>query len=244
MIRQAVILAGGRGLRLWPLTKDIPKPMAPVNGIPFLDYLIYSLVTSGIDEILILLGYKGEMIESRYKGITKLQVGFSTGDVEANTGRRLLNAFNQLSDHFLLVYGDNYWTLDLKSMWRFYTKMGKAVSTTVFSNKYGTGEYGFKNNVLVSDNNLVKRYDKKREDNESNGVDIGYFIINKSCLDAHLTDNLSFEDDILTKMISENEVAAYVTDIQYFYVTDMISLRKFEKIAVINNYNPLPNSYF
>ena len=65
MIKQAVILAGGRGLRLWPLTKDIPKPMAPINGRSFLDYLIYSLISSGINDIIILLGYKGEMIENR-----------------------------------------------------------------------------------------------------------------------------------------------------------------------------------
>ena len=47
MINQAVILAGGKGKRLFPLTKNLPKPMAPVNGIPFLSYLIQNLKKVG-----------------------------------------------------------------------------------------------------------------------------------------------------------------------------------------------------
>ena len=134
---------------------------------------------SGIEKFLILLGYKGEIIEDRYKDISTFSVAFSRGKVEEQTGRRLVNAYDQLSDHFLLVYGDNYWTLNLDDMWRFYQKQGTAISTTIFSNKFGTGEYGLKNNIFVSVNNLVKGYDKTKEDSNSNGVDIGYFIIKK-----------------------------------------------------------------
>ena len=65
-ITQTVILAGGRGERLKPLTDYMPKPMAPINGKPFLDYLIHSIISVGINQILILLGYKSEMIVSRY----------------------------------------------------------------------------------------------------------------------------------------------------------------------------------
>ena len=54
-LQQAVILAGGRGERLRPLTDSIPKPMAPVNGIPFLDYLIHSIIQGEIKNILFLL---------------------------------------------------------------------------------------------------------------------------------------------------------------------------------------------
>ena len=63
-LTQAVILAGGRGERLRPLTDSMPKPMAPINGIPFLDYLIHSIIQAGIENILILLGYKADMIAS------------------------------------------------------------------------------------------------------------------------------------------------------------------------------------
>ena len=57
-IDQAVILAGGRGTRLRPFTNKLPKPLVPVCGYPFLDYLISSIISVGIGKILILLGYK------------------------------------------------------------------------------------------------------------------------------------------------------------------------------------------
>ena len=62
MIKQAVILAGGKGTRLLPLTKNLPKPMVPINNIPFLSYLIYYLRQKGIKKILILVGYKYKKI--------------------------------------------------------------------------------------------------------------------------------------------------------------------------------------
>ena len=67
IIEQAVILAGGRGERLRPITDKVPKPMALINKIPFLDYLISSLIKVKIKKILILVGYKSETIISRYK---------------------------------------------------------------------------------------------------------------------------------------------------------------------------------
>ena len=67
MINQAVILAGGMGKRLLPLTKNLPKPMAPINNIPFLSYLIFTLKKQGIKKILILVGYKSKKIINFYK---------------------------------------------------------------------------------------------------------------------------------------------------------------------------------
>ena len=55
MIEQAVILAGGEGKRLYPITRNLPKPMAPINSVPFLSYLIFILKKKGIKKILILL---------------------------------------------------------------------------------------------------------------------------------------------------------------------------------------------
>ena len=64
-INQVVILAGGRGCRLKPLTNSIPKPMVLINKFPFLDYLIKSIVKLMINKILILTGYKSKTIINR-----------------------------------------------------------------------------------------------------------------------------------------------------------------------------------
>src|SRR5271170_965123 len=117
-INQAVIFAGGRGERLRPLTDHLPKPMAPVNGVPFLDYLIKTLEDAGIKKILFLLGYRAETIVDRYGKClpSGVKIEYSIGTAEDLTGRRLLNAYEQLDERFLLLYGDNYWPIEIDRM--------------------------------------------------------------------------------------------------------------------------------
>ena len=180
-IKQAVILAGGLGNRLRPLTDIIPKPLAPINGIPFLDYLINSLVNVGINNIVLLLGYKYNLIVSRYKYLTNIKINFSIGNISDNTGRRLLNSYELLNENFLFLYGDNYWPIELSQMWSNYKKKNASISTTVFSNLSGTGEYGKENNIVVGNDGSILDYDKSRTNPDANGVDIGYFILSKMC---------------------------------------------------------------
>ena len=243
-LTQAVILAGGRGERLRPLTDTIPKPMAPINRVPFLDYLIHSIVQTGIENILILLGYKADSIIDRYKYMRNIIIEFSYGTEQDQTGRRVLNVYDQLDNHFLLMYGDNYWPIELKKMWSNYQRLNAGITTTVFSNQEGTGEYGFGNNVAVNDNNYVIQYDKKRETDAANGVDIGYFLIAKEFLDSKILGNVSFEVDILPQFIARKQLGAYVTDTQYYYITNMQTLKNFEVDAKTNNFLPLPKKYF
>jgi len=228
-LNQAVILAGGKGERLRPLTNKIPKPMAPINGVPFLDYLIDSILQVGIKRILILVGYEAGSIinryEKRFKG--KVEIGCSLGTAEDQTGKRLLDAYGLLDDHFLLLYGDNYWPINLKNMLVFYRKKRARALITVFNNKNGTGEYGCENNVEVGEDNFVKQYDKQRKSVKLNGVNIGYFIIDKRAIDPDISGNISFEEGIVKKLILEQQLIAYVADTQYYYITDMDSLRKF-----------------
>ena len=243
-IDQAVVLAGGRGERLIPLTDSIPKPMAPINKRPFLDFLIHSIIQTGIENILILLGYKADVIANRYKSLQNITVEFSYGIEEDQTGRRVLNAYDQLDDHFLLMYGDNYWPVELNKMWSNFQQLNIGVTTTVFSNKKGTGEYSFDNNVVVGDDGMVVNYDKKRETDAANGVDIGYFLVAKEALDSEMPGNVSFEVDILPQFIARKQLGAYVTDTQYYYITSMQTLKDFEVAVKTNNFLPLTKKYF
>ena len=227
-----------------PLTDRIPKPMAPINGFPFLDYLVNSVIQAGIENILILLGYKADVIIDRYKNMKNITIEFSCGTEEDQTGRRVLNAYDQLDDHFLLMYGDNYWPIKLDAMWSNYQQSGVKVSTTVFSNKNGTGEYGCENNVVVGNDKIVVNYDKERKAYEANGVDIGYFLVTKDVLDPQMPGNVSFEVDILPQFIARKQLGAYVTNTQYYYITNMQTLKDFENVVLANNFLPLSQKYF
>jgi NDP-sugar pyrophosphorylase family protein len=233
MIKQAVILAGGEGKRLFPITKNLPKPMAPINDIPFLSYLIFILKKKGIKKILILVGYKSEKIIEYFKNNKSIDVSFNYSSTKTNTGKRVLNAYDHLDKNFLLIYGDNYWIPNLKKMYQKFKSKNALISTTVFNNKKGTAEYGRENNVHTNKNSLVENYDKSRKDINLNGVDIGFFIINKKFLDTFekKNKNYSLENDFLIEAIKLNKLIAYKTDIQYYSITNIQMLKKFEKVA-------------
>lgn len=229
-LEQAVILAGGRGERLRPLTDHLPKPMAPVLNKPFLDYLIFSLASAGIKRVLLLVGYRNEVIIDYYNKLkpSGCKIDFSIGEVDDQTGKRLIRAYDKLEGHFLLTYGDNYWPLEMEKMLRLYEEKKAKVSTTVFSNKNGTGEYGLENNVEVGRDHFIKRYDKTRKSKDLNGVDIGYFIVDKSILDPAEKNNPSFEENMLPPLIAQSNLIGCFTDRQYYYITDKKSLKNFE----------------
>ena len=235
-INQAVVFAGGAGTRLRPITDNLPKPLASVNGVPFLDFLFQSISDAGIRKVLMLLGYKNEMIVQRYGGSLSngIRVEYSIGTAEDMTGRRLLNAYSSLDEHFLLMYGDNLWPIAIEEMKDLYDKTDAKILTTVFNNNYGTGEYGSENNIEVSEGSIVCNYDKTRKSKGLNGVDIGYFIVQKDILDQTLEGNVSFEEDIFNDLVQEQQVSGYVTDTQYHYITDFRSLQAFEAFAAAN----------
>jgi len=113
----------------------------------------------------------------------------------------------------------------------------KLLSTTVFSNKKGTGEYGNKNNIIVNKDNIIEGYDKEMENSKSNGVDIGYFIVNKKIFNFEYKGNPSFEKTIVNELIKKKQISGYITNEQYYYLTNTISKDNFEKYVILNNIN-------
>jgi UTP--glucose-1-phosphate uridylyltransferase len=73
MIKKAVILAAGLGKRFEPITRVIPKPMLPIGNKPTLDFIIQELLDSGIEQILIVVGHRRELIEEYYRGREEIQ---------------------------------------------------------------------------------------------------------------------------------------------------------------------------
>src|SRR5215472_6820489 len=103
---QVVILAGGQGLRLRPLTEAIPKPMLPVAGVPYLERQLRLLARQGLRDVLILTGYLGEQIEKHFGDgrRLKLSIRYRCEAEPLGTGGALRDAHPLLSDIFLLLY--------------------------------------------------------------------------------------------------------------------------------------------
>jgi D-glycero-D-manno-heptose 1,7-bisphosphate phosphatase len=231
-INQAVILAGGEGRRLRPFTLKNPKPLIPINGKPFLEYLINLLKDNGISEIVILTGYLGDKIQDYFGNGSKLGVRIKysytpfldENGMENKSGIRIKNAEKLLDNYFLLLYCDNYWPLQIKRLINFFTNHPSEVLITAYSNL----DNSTRNNILIKDG-YVSGYDPDRKEKNLNAVDIGFFIVNKKVLQLLPQGNCKFENEILPKLIKKKALAGYLTDQKYYSIGDFQRVKTTEK---------------
>src|SRR3989338_2030468 len=150
---QAVILAGGRGERLKPITDDITKPMIHFHGKPFLQYLIEHLKEQGFKKVLLLLGYLPEQIKEYFGNGDSfgIKIDYVTSETEDETGKRLKLAAEKLDPCFLLMYCDNYWPMQFDKMWQQFQNQSPLAQITVYSND----DHYTKSNVILDQNNYV-----------------------------------------------------------------------------------------
>ncbi len=231
-ITQAVILAGGQGKRLKPFTLNNPKSLIPINGKPFMDYLIELLKSNGIKEVVILTGYLEEKIREHVgdgsKYGTKVRYSYTPllnekGE-ENQSGIRIKNAEKLLDDFFMLLYCDNYWPLNLQKLTSYFKNHPSDVLITVYSNI----DNSTKNNIFVEDG-FVTKYDQNRKDKNLNGVDIGFFAVNKKVLKLLPKGNSKFESVVLPALIKKRRLSGYLSSQKYYSIGDMTRVKLTQK---------------
>lgn len=115
MINQAVILVGGKGLRLGKITKKTPKPLLKINNKPFLDYLINYFIRFKVTNILLITKYKHELFKKRYhnKKIGKVAIKCIRQNKFLGTSGSIKEVLNKLNDKFFLSNGDTIFDINL-----------------------------------------------------------------------------------------------------------------------------------
>lgn len=118
MTGQVVILAGGLGTRLRPITEAIPKPMAPVAGRPFLHWQLEDLRRQGFRRVVLLTAYLGEQIERYFRGgeAYGIEVRAVREPEPLGTGGALKHARDVLDERFVLLNGDSFLRCDLGAL--------------------------------------------------------------------------------------------------------------------------------
>jgi glucose-1-phosphate thymidylyltransferase len=104
---KAVILAAGEGKRLRPFTETMPKVMLPVANKPILEYVIDAVKNSGIEEIILIVGYKKEVIMEYFKNYQDVKLTYIIQDKQLGTAHALLQAKDAVNDSFIVLAGDN-----------------------------------------------------------------------------------------------------------------------------------------
>ncbi len=228
--KQAVVLAGGRGTRLRPLTDTLPKPMIEFNGRPFLEYLVALLREQGFEEVLLLLGYRPEAIQEHFGDGSGfgIKIGYSVTRPDAMTASRMMDARNRLDPTFLMLYCDNYWPLRMDRLWARYQEAGAPALVTVYRN---TDAYS-RDNVRLDGEGFVAAYDRSRTSPDLQGVEIGYAILQRSLVDELPADNLQIEEALYPGLARNHELAAFVTDHRYYGIGSLERLPTTERFLM------------
>lgn len=209
MIKEAVILAGGFGTRLRGVVDDIPKPMAPVRGKPFLVWILDILEKQDIERVILAAGYKHEAISScfgnKYKNLT---IQYSIENDPLGTGGAVLQALQKIKDeNFLLLNGDTYFEINFNEFENFFVST-RAIMSVALRQVKNTGRYG---TVVLKDNRIVA-FREKTEVNEGliNG---GVYITGKEWFKKHAPgEKFSLEKDILERKAADNLITGYVSE--------------------------------
>lgn len=148
---KAIILAGGRGKRLKPITDYVPKPLIPINNIPIIEWQIKYLKKFGIDEVIICSGYKTSMIENylRMKDLG-IKIKFSIEKSPLGTGGAIKKASKMIKGkEFFVINGDTITNIDLKKL----TKIPNSIAAIELKTKYGI--------LDIKDQKITKFREKK-----------------------------------------------------------------------------------
>ncbi len=213
---QAVILAGGLGTRLLPLTEAIPKPMVQVGGKPYLEHQLRLLAEQGIRDIVLLTGYLGEQIEAYFGDGAKmgLRVSYSREPSPLGTGGALREAGTLLHDSFLLIYGDSYLPIRYADALERLAGSGAEGLVVVYDNRLA--DTSVKNNIELDDGGYVSRYEKDSPDRLS-FVEAGVLAFRRTVVDRMPQEGIvSLEKEIFPRLIATKQLAALVTT-QRFY---------------------------
>ncbi len=209
MSREAVILAGGLGTRLRDVVEELPKSMAPVNGKPFLSYILGHLSKFRFKRIILATGYKNEAIVSYFGdnyGSAKLI--YSIENEPLGTGGALLLASSMVeSESFFVFNGDTLFSVDLDEMEKLFLRespvMNVALKPMTDFDRYG--------NVTLNGDRIV-RFDEKGFC--SRGViNGGVYLLKKDWLKKHSSgEKFSFEKDIMEKRAGHDLITGYLSD--------------------------------
>ena len=182
MSKSAILLVGGMGTRLHPITLNIPKPMLPVAGIPFTEHQIVKAREAGIDEIVLATSFKAELFEP-YFGNGKnfgISIRYAVEETPLGTGGAIRNAAKMLSgDGLVAIFnGDVLSGHDLEGQFKFHQEKGADVSLflTQVSDARSFGA------VELDNENRVLAFNEKMENPPTNTINAGCYIFNKEIL--------------------------------------------------------------
>lgn len=203
----AIILAGGLGSRLRSVVPDIPKPLAPVNGRPFLDALLEYLDRfPQIGKVVMALGYRAGAIKERYADPHyHFPIAFSCEELPLGTGGAIKHTLPLASGNDIIVLnGDTYADVNINALLEFHREKS-SVATIAVARKEESARYG---SVAFDEDHKILSFGEKSD--ASDFVYAGTLVLRRSLFDA-VSDGMicSLEKDLIPQWLKRG-VYAYV----------------------------------
>ena len=210
-MKEAIVLAGGFGTRLQSVVSDVPKPMAPVAGRPFLTYLLDHLIPQGYGHVVLATGHLHEKVEAffgnDYRG---MRIDYARELSPLGTGGAILNALKHCTEEQVTVLnGDTLFLVDHEELCRFADEK-KTSLAIVLRQVPDAGRYGA---VEVDGDGLVTAFREKDPATGAGLINGGIYRLHRSLLDGFVPgQQFSFEKELMQKRFREEKFYAYASD--------------------------------
>lgn len=221
---QAVIMAGGYGTRLRPLTNVIPKPMVPIIDKPIIEYIVKHLKKYGFDNIIITLGYKPQDIMSYLGDGSRydVKITYSIEDEPLGTCGSVKAVYDMLDSTFLVISGDSFTNINLFEVAKFHATHPKAITMVV---KHLDDVKGFGVVDFDADGDILS-FVEKPEHSDGKFVNTGIYMIEKRIMKGVPQGKFDFSRDLFPAVLPQmkayvmNEYWSDIGTLSSYYLTN------------------------
>lgn len=233
---QAVIMAGGKGTRLATITKNIPKPMVPIEGKPLLEYQIENLKENGVKSVILIVGHLGDVIRNHFGDGSRfgISIRYFVEAVPLGTAGALTKVKDWLEDTFFLVFGDLFININYDRFLRFHTEHDALITLFAHPNSHP-----YDSDIIVTDDeNRVTGWSYKkdvRNEDYRNLVNAGLYVMQKAAVDeiervqrVKGEDKVDLEKELIIPIIPAASIFAYHST---EYVKDIGTPERLEKVT-------------
>lgn len=206
-MREAIVLAGGFGTRLREIIPDLPKPMAPVAGRPFLEILLSFLAQKGFTRVVLSLGFMADKITGHFgTQFSGIELVYVVEDEPLGTGGAIRLALEQCCDNHAFVFnGDTYLDLEIEAVEQLWREKHSAI--IVGREVSDTSRYG----RLFIEKGEIKGFAEKRATG-SGLINAGCYLLKRNQLDDFpIYLPFSFETDYLTDALKNSSFNLFIT---------------------------------
>src|SRR5437660_1335884 len=203
---KAVIMAGGEGTRLRPLTSNQPKPMLPLANRPMMEHIVRILTEPGFDEIVVTLAFLPQAMRTYFGDGSEFGVRmvYATEETPLGTAGSVLNARQELTERFLVISGDVLTDFDLSEIVRFHDE-NKAMATIGLKAMENPLEFGI---VITRDDGSIERFLEKPTWGQvfSDTINTGIYFLEPAIFD-HIPggEAVDFSSDVFPKLLADGK---------------------------------------